>query len=132
MKSRVAITLLTIPAVTGILVAADLTCDDTTPPTCIQGSAGIRDRTEPRRPTDGDGIPNGIEFVIGGDPSAPDSDSNNLLPTVSIDAGFMYLVFRRADVAAGCDPFVEHDSTLAQWSPAGPALFTRLRVDITP
>ncbi|RYD63461.1 MAG: hypothetical protein EOP83_12100, partial [Verrucomicrobiaceae bacterium] len=45
--------------------------------------------------SDGDGIPNGIEFVIGGDPS--DSPSNAQLPTSSVDAATLTFVFRRTD-----------------------------------
>jgi hypothetical protein len=72
--------------------------------------------------SDGDGIPNGIEFVIGGDPSGTDSDSNSLLPTVIIDPDFMYFIFRRTEVAAGYNPTVEYSSTLAQWTSAEPGV----------
>jgi autotransporter-associated beta strand protein len=68
--------------------------------------------------SDGDGIPNGIEFVIGGDPSGPDSDSNSLLPTVAIDATYLTITYRRTDDSAGVGPFVEYGSTLGSWTEA--------------
>jgi autotransporter-associated beta strand protein len=68
--------------------------------------------------SDGDGIPNGIEFVIGGDPSGPDSDSNAPLPTATVDATNLSFVFRRTDASAGFDPIVEYSSTLAGWTTA--------------
>lgn len=68
--------------------------------------------------SDGDGIPNGIEFVIGGDPSGPDSDSSALLPAATVDATNLSFVFRRTDAAAGFDPVVEYSSTLAGWTVA--------------
>ena len=69
--------------------------------------------------SDGDGIPNGIEFVIGGDPSAPGSDSNALKPTATIDATYINFVFRRTDASASYAPFVEYNSNLgATWTKA--------------
>jgi len=68
--------------------------------------------------SDGDGIPNGIEFVIGGDPSGPNSDSNSLLPTITLDGTYMNFVFRRTADSVAYDPFVEYGSTLAGWTPA--------------
>jgi autotransporter-associated beta strand protein len=68
--------------------------------------------------SDNDGIPNGIEFVIGGDPSGPGSDSSALLPTLSTDATYLNFVFRRTDDSASYDPFVEYGSTLAGWTTA--------------
>lgn len=68
--------------------------------------------------SDGDGIPNGIEFVIGGDPSGPGSDSSALLPTATVDATNLSFVFRRTDDSAGFDPVVEYSSTLAGWTTA--------------
>ena len=67
--------------------------------------------------SDGDGIPNGIEFVIGGDPS--DSPSNALLPTASVDADHVTFTFRRTDDSATYNPHVEYGSTLDDdWDPA--------------
>jgi hypothetical protein len=63
--------------------------------------------------TDGDGLQNGIEFVLGGDPSAPNSDSNALRPTVTVDATYIDFVFRRSDDSAGYSPFVEYNTGLS-------------------
>ncbi len=68
--------------------------------------------------SDGDGIDNGIEFVIGGDPSGPDSDSNALLPTLTTDPNYLNFVFRRTDAAAAHDPYVEYGSSLSGWTEA--------------
>lgn len=66
--------------------------------------------------SDGDGIPNGIEFVIGGDPSGPDSNSSALLPTITVDGTYLNFVFRRTADSVAYDPFVEYGSTLAGWT----------------
>jgi len=68
--------------------------------------------------SDGDGISNGIEFVIGGDPSGPGSASNSLLPTVTVDGTYLNFVFRRTDESAGYNPFAEYGSDLAGWTQA--------------
>ncbi len=66
--------------------------------------------------SDGDGISNGIEFVIGGDPSGP--DSNSLLPTITTDTTYLNFVFRRTDASASLDPSVEYSASLATWTEA--------------
>ena len=116
----------------------------------------------PAADSDNDGIPNGIEFVIGGDPSGPGSDSSALLPTITVDANYLNFTFRRTSDSVAYDPFVEYGSTLTGWTPAeggvngviinetadfygtgtdqvvvkipkaGSKLFARLRVDIAP
>lgn len=68
--------------------------------------------------SDGDGIPNGIEFVIGGDPSGPASSSSALLPTVTVDATYLNFQFRRTDGSAYLDPFVEYGTSLGSWTAA--------------
>ena len=68
--------------------------------------------------SDNDGIPNGIEFVIGGDPSGPDSDSNALLPTITTDATYLNFTFRRTDESAPYSPVVEYGSALTGWTEA--------------
>jgi fibronectin-binding autotransporter adhesin len=68
--------------------------------------------------SDGDGVANGIEFVIGGDPSGPNSASNSLLPTVTTDATYINFVFRRTDAAAAYNPYVQYGSTLSSWTEA--------------
>ena len=73
--------------------------------------------------SDNDGIPNGIEFVIGGDPSGPGSDSNALRPTiVNTDPVYVDFIFRRTDSSALSDPYVQYGSTLAGWTDAEPGL----------
>lgn len=72
---------------------------------------------------DFDGVPNGIEFVVGGEPNPanPGSSSAALLPTMTTDSGTgeLVFVFRRADEAAGLNPAVEYDTDLAgTWTPA--------------
>ncbi len=62
--------------------------------------------------SDKDGIPNGIEFVIGGDPSGPGSDSNALLPTATVTATHVNFVFRRTDASASYNPVAEYSTTL--------------------
>lgn len=72
--------------------------------------------------SDGDGIANGIEFVLGGDPSGPNSASNGLLPTATTDANYLTVVYRRSDasasVAAAQRPYVEYGSTMGTWTKA--------------
>ncbi len=68
--------------------------------------------------SDNDGIPNGIEFVIGGDPSGPGSDSNALLPTTTLDGTYLNFVYRRTDASVTSNPFVQYGSALTGWTPA--------------
>jgi autotransporter-associated beta strand protein len=68
--------------------------------------------------SDNDGIPNGIEFVIGGDPSGPGSDSSALLPTTTTDANYLNFTFRRTDESSPSNPVVQYGSNLAGWSDA--------------
>lgn len=66
---------------------------------------------------DNDGIPNGVEFVIGGNPkSAVDGGK---LPTVERSGGNVLFRFRRTDDSAYLNPFVQHDTDLvAPWTTA--------------
>jgi hypothetical protein len=70
---------------------------------------------------DGDGIPNGIEFVIGGEPNPahPDWNSSALLPAgVSDGTNFVFTYTLRND-AAYLNPVVEFDTGLdGPWSTA--------------
>jgi len=68
--------------------------------------------------SDNDGIANGIEFVIGGDPSGPNSDSHGLLPTITKNATHLVLTYRRTDASASTAPFVQYDSPLNSWTTA--------------
>jgi len=72
--------------------------------------------------SDGDGIPNGIEFVIGGEP-APGAESNSaaLLPHASYEkaTGDLVFVFRRTPESTYLNPTVEYSTTLTgSWNPA--------------
>ncbi len=68
--------------------------------------------------SDNDGITNGIEFIIGGDPSGPGSDSSGLLPTSAKDSTHLVFVYRRTDDSIGDGPFVQYGSALTGWTTA--------------
>ncbi|WP_367872012.1 autotransporter-associated beta strand repeat-containing protein [Luteolibacter sp. Populi] len=68
--------------------------------------------------SDNDGISNGIEFVIGSDPSGPGSDSNALRPTATTTATHLVFIYRRADESAAFAPFVQYGSDLSGWNTA--------------
>ena len=70
---------------------------------------------------DKDGIPNGIEFVIGGEPNPanPGSDSSALLPTATTDGTYLRFTFRRSDDSAFLNPEVRYGTDLSTtWIPA--------------
>jgi fibronectin-binding autotransporter adhesin len=77
----------------------------------ISGAGGTVD-------SDGDGISNGIEFVLGSDPSGPNSNSNALLPTITVDATYMNFTFRRTDESLAYNPRVQYGTGLATWTNA--------------
>lgn len=62
----------------------------------LQGIPGVGANVD----SDGDGIPNGIEFVIGGDPSGPNSNSRALLPVITSTATSFQVVYRRHFMSA--------------------------------
>ncbi|WP_367874926.1 beta strand repeat-containing protein [Luteolibacter sp. Populi] len=68
--------------------------------------------------SDMDGIQNGIEFVLGGDPSPPASNSNALLPTLTVSPTHLNFVFRRTDASVGSNPQVQYGSNLGGWTVA--------------
>ncbi|MCU0795459.1 MAG: autotransporter-associated beta strand repeat-containing protein [Akkermansiaceae bacterium] len=68
--------------------------------------------------SDGDGVPNGVEFVIGGDPSGPGSDSNGLLPTIGSDATYLIVTYRRTDDSVSYGPTIQYGSSLGAWTTA--------------
>ncbi|MCW1925295.1 autotransporter-associated beta strand repeat-containing protein [Luteolibacter arcticus] len=73
----------------------------------------------PDTDSDGDGIPNGIEFVIGGTPApGAGSDSSALLPTFTTDATHLIFTFRRSVASVSFAPYVQYGSTLSGWTPA--------------
>ena len=61
------------------------------------------------------GIPNGIEYVIGGNPSGTDSGSYALLPTITTDDTYLNFVFRRTAGSAAYNPGAQYGSDLAGW-----------------
>ena len=66
---------------------------------------------------DGDGIPNSLEFVLGGNPSGAGAASTTILPQLTMDPTWATFVFRRADVSTVSGPFAEYGS-LSGWTPA--------------
>lgn len=54
----------------------------------------------PNADSDGDGISNSVEFVIGGDPSGPNSDSSALLPVMTRSDNVTKFVYRRTHAAS--------------------------------
>ena len=72
--------------------------------------------------SDGDGIPNAIEFVLGTDPSGPGSDSNAARPTITLDGTYVNFTFRRSDASASMpalqQPYVQYGSDLTGWTTA--------------
>ncbi len=68
---------------------------------------------------DADGLPNGLEFLLGGVPTAgPGSDSSAMLPTVTLDETHVVFVFRRTTAGAGASPSVETSVDLrGPWAP---------------
>jgi hypothetical protein len=64
---------------------------------------------------DNDGIANGIEFVIGGEPNPAHSGSNScgLLPEITVDKSYLRVVYRRHDDAVYLAPRIEYDGDLA-------------------
>lgn len=72
----------------------------------------------PTDDSDTDGIPNAIEFVLGSDPSGPDSDSSDSLPTGEIEGTFFKFVFTRTLASASFAPYVEFGDSLNDWTTA--------------
>ncbi|MCW1923424.1 PA14 domain-containing protein [Luteolibacter arcticus] len=66
---------------------------------------------------DKDGIPNSLEFVLGGKPSGSGAASIAVLPELTTDTDWATFVFRRADVSAASGPFVQYGD-LDSWTPA--------------
>jgi autotransporter-associated beta strand protein len=69
-----------------------------------------------RAPTadpDNDGLDNGIEFVIGSNPTTNTPAANR--PAASVIGGNLVFTFKRSDDSESFDVFVEHGTTLATW-----------------
>jgi len=84
---------------------------------------------------DQDGIPNGIEFVLGGqpNPALPDANSRHLLPTGALDGTHFVFTYRRSHAAAVLGPVVEFASDLAgPWTAAVDGVNATLAVEPIP
>ena len=66
----------------------------------------------PSADPDNDGIENGVEFVIG---SNPTTSTTSGLPGATVTGGNLVFTFKRSDESEGVDVFVEHGTTLAAW-----------------
>lgn len=83
---------------------------------------------------DQDGIVNGIEFVIGGEPNPanPNSNSSALLPEFAVDETHLRITFRRSAASAYLNPAIRFDAdltgpwTLAEDGMGGVAITTTL------
>ena len=62
---------------------------------------------------DNDGLDNGIEFVIGSNPTINTPAGNR--PSASVVGGNLVFTFKRSDESESFDVFVEHGTTLATW-----------------
>lgn len=67
---------------------------------------------------DGDGVPNLLEFVLGGKPAGAGADSRHLLPVLVVDGADAVFEFRRSDISLAGDPFVEMTTDLGHWTRA--------------
>ncbi|WP_035613283.1 LamG-like jellyroll fold domain-containing protein [Haloferula sp. BvORR071] len=88
------------------------------PPYQLWATANGIAGADPNADTDGDGISNGIEFVIGGNPNGPDAA---LLPVMTQDGSNLKFIYRRTDASSANYPLkVEISTNLAagSWTPA--------------
>ncbi|MES2476224.1 MAG: PA14 domain-containing protein [Verrucomicrobiota bacterium] len=67
---------------------------------------------------DADGVPNSLEFILGGLPSGVAANSISLLPTITTDVDWAIFEFRRTDVSLAIDPFAQFGTTLDDWTRA--------------
>jgi fibronectin-binding autotransporter adhesin len=67
----------------------------------------------PTADPDNDGLDNGIEFVIGSNPTTNTPAGNR--PAASVIGGNLVFTFKRSDDSESFDVFVEHGTTLATW-----------------
>lgn len=71
--------------------------------------------------SDGDGISNGSEFVLGGDPSGPDSNLSALLPVMTRTGNTLKFVYRRADASSAnyaMQVEISSNPSVNGWAPA--------------
>jgi autotransporter-associated beta strand protein len=67
---------------------------------------------------DGDGLDNGIEFVIGSDPTAFTASTAPGYPTATLTGGNMVFTFKRSNASKAYAVTVETSTDLATWPPA--------------
>jgi autotransporter-associated beta strand protein len=70
---------------------------------------------------DGDGLPNGIEFVLGSEPNPanPGSNSPSVRPIVELSGQNLVFTFKRTDLSAFLNPIVEFNNDLQEpWTTA--------------
>lgn len=69
---------------------------------------------------DNDGIKNAIEFILGTEPNPANANSMSVgsLPTSSVDATYLTIVYNRSDAAIPTNPVIQYGSTLTGWTTA--------------
>ncbi|GAA5131555.1 hypothetical protein GCM10023212_42970 [Luteolibacter yonseiensis] len=67
---------------------------------------------------DKDGIPNSMEFILGGAPSGAGTNAATLLPKLTTDGTHAIFEYRMADVAKTVAPFPQYGTSLASWTRA--------------
>ncbi len=65
---------------------------------------------------DGDGIPNSLEFVTGGNPAS--GADHGKLPTVTTTGSNLLFTYRLSNLASYLNPAVESSTNLTGWAPA--------------
>ncbi len=66
----------------------------------------------PSADPDNDGLENGVEFVIGSNPTTATTSGK---PSASLSGGNLVFTFKRSDESEAVDVFVEYGTTLATW-----------------
>ena len=92
-------------------------------PLWITGTGLTGPEAAPAADPDNDGLPNLVEFVLGGEPNPvnPTAASNALAPTITQEPSHLVFTYRRSNLAANAPGLMirlEHGSTLAAWSGA--------------
>jgi hexosaminidase len=92
----------------------------------VSGSGGFLDDS------DGDGIPNGLEFVLGSEPNPanPLARSTSDLPKAAREGDEFVFTFNRNPEAAYLNPTVEFSPNLQLWTPAVDP--TNATIEVTP
>jgi hypothetical protein len=67
---------------------------------------------------DGDGLNNGVEFVIGSDPTAFTGPATPGYPTATVSGGNLIYTFKRSEASKAYPVTVETSTDLVTWPPA--------------